>query len=99
MYVVLVKFRARTEFAERFRALVYEQAANSLGREAACRRFDVAFDPNNGAAYLLYEVYDDRAAFDAHLQTEHFKVFDAAVRDGIESKEVSCWELADGNPR
>jgi quinol monooxygenase YgiN len=34
---------------------------------------------------LLYEVYDDEAAFDAHLQTPHL----AAFRSGIENLVVS----------
>ena len=34
---------------------------------------------------MLYEVYDDEAAFDAHLQTPHLKTF----RDGIEPLIVS----------
>ena len=34
---------------------------------------------------MLYEVYDDEAAFDAHLQTPHLRAF----RDGIEALVVS----------
>ena len=37
---------------------------------------------------FLYEVYDDRAAFDAHLSTPHFKSFDAATAGMIRSKKV-----------
>ena len=37
---------------------------------------------------FLYEVYDDRAAFEAHLSMPHFKAFDAATADMIRSKTV-----------
>jgi autoinducer 2-degrading protein len=37
---------------------------------------------------FLYEVYDDRAAFDAHLSAPHFKSFDAATAGMIRSKKV-----------
>jgi len=31
-----------------------------------------------GDRVLLHEIYSDKAAFDAHLQTEHFRVFNSA---------------------
>ena len=93
MFVVLVKFRVADDFIEAFRPLVVAQAANSLEREEACQRFDVAFDPGDPNACLLYELYDDRAAFDAHLETDHFKQFDAEVSAGVLSKDVTFWTL------
>jgi (4S)-4-hydroxy-5-phosphonooxypentane-2,3-dione isomerase len=40
---------------------------------------------------FLYELYDDKAAFDAHLKTPHFLSFDARVRDWVERKAVGTW--------
>lgn len=94
MYVVLVKFSVKPEFADAFRALVLLQAETSLSEERACRRFDVAFEPEDSTKCLLYELYDDRAAFESHLKTAHFAEFDAAVAGGLVSKKVSCWQLA-----
>ena len=37
---------------------------------------------------FLYEVYDDRAAFDAHLATPHFIAVDEATTGMIISKTV-----------
>lgn len=94
MYVVLVRFRVAPPFVAEFRDRVLAQASNSLEREPACRRFDVAFDPEDASHCLLYELYDSREAFDAHLATQHFLDFDAAVADGVIEKEVSFWNLA-----
>ncbi|QDT69368.1 Autoinducer 2-degrading protein LsrG [Planctomycetes bacterium MalM25] len=93
MYVVLVKFRLAPDFVDAFRPLVLAQAVNSLEREEGCRRFDVAFDPDEPTACLLYELYDDRAAFDTHLKTGHFKRFDADVSAGVLSKDITFWTL------
>ena len=41
---------------------------------------------------FLYEVYDDRKAFDAHLATLHFKQFDPAVAPMVASKAVRVLE-------
>ncbi|HCI20551.1 MAG TPA: antibiotic biosynthesis monooxygenase, partial [Alphaproteobacteria bacterium] len=45
-------------------------------------------DPDHPGHVFLYEVYDDRAAFDAHLSMPHFKSFDAATAGMIRSKKV-----------
>lgn len=94
MYVVLVNFRVKPDFADEFRRLILAQAANSLKGESGCRRFDVAFDPDDPTSCLLYELYDDRAAFDRHVETNHFKEFSAAAEPGVVSKNVTFWELA-----
>ena len=37
----------------------------------------------------LYEIYADEAAFKAHLETPHFKVFDRLAGPWLESKSVT----------
>ena len=37
-----------------------------------CRRFDVIEPLGEADRVMLYEIYDDRAAFEAHVQTAHF---------------------------
>lgn len=93
MYVVLVHFRVKSEFTAPFRKLIAMQAANSLRDEPDCHRFDVLFDPDDATKCLLYEIYSDRSAFDAHLQTPHFKEFNDAVESVVVDKEVTFWEL------
>ena len=46
-------------------------------KERGCRRFDVLEPAGEPDRVVLYEIYDDRAAFDAHLQSEHFRRFNA----------------------
>ena len=47
-------------------------AADSVGKEPGCLRFDLIQDPKNENRIWLYEVYRDEAAFGEHLQTPHF---------------------------
>lgn len=91
-FIVAVRFKVRAEHAEAFLARVQRQAADSLAVEEACRRFDVATAPGDGASVFLYEIYDDRAAFDAHLASAHFLAFDGEVGPWLESKTVEFWE-------
>jgi len=92
MFVVLVEFETREGCSDRFRERVRQQAKDSLSLEPECEAFDVCIDPANPHRVLLYEVYRDAAAFDRHLQSEHFLDFDRSVRDWIESRTITPLE-------
>jgi (4S)-4-hydroxy-5-phosphonooxypentane-2,3-dione isomerase len=92
MYVVIVDFKIKPERLPQFMPLMLENARLSRETEPGCRQFDVCTDPANRESVFLYEVYDDRAAFDAHLASAHFKRFDAAVGDMLAAKAVRLLE-------
>ena len=89
MFVVAVTFEIEPGQEERFTDLVRVQAHNSLSREAACHQFDVCVDPQHKNKIFLYELYTDETAFNAHLNSDHFKQFDADCTGLIASKSVS----------
>ena len=91
MYIVTVEFDLDPRFVAPFMEAMLENARASKALEAGCRQFDVCFSEDDPAKVFLYEVYDDRAAFEAHLSTGHYKVFDAAVREWVMSKRVSFY--------
>lgn len=72
-YVVTVQFTIKPGQMPAFHNLMLENARASLRDEPGCRQFDVCTDPDRPDQMFLYEVYDDRAAFDAHMATPHFK--------------------------
>lgn len=89
-FAVCVTMILKPGAAVRFAPLAAAQAAASR-QEPGCRVFDVWCDPARSDSWFLYEVYDDAAAFDAHLATPHFARFDAAVRDMVVEKTVTTW--------
>jgi (4S)-4-hydroxy-5-phosphonooxypentane-2,3-dione isomerase len=93
MYVVTVVFEPKAEHAPAFRAAMLANAKASREAEPGCRQFDVCVEPDTDRIFL-YEVYDDRAAFDAHLAADHFKAFDASVRDWVARKDVRIYRRA-----
>ncbi len=95
MFVVAVTFIAKPDKAEAFRNRVRRQAAESLNREPGCHRFDVCANPEAPERIFLYELYSDEAAFQAHLETAHFKDFDGEVSAWVEDKTVTTWTLLD----
>lgn len=78
-FTIIVDFRLKPGAAARFKELVLENAAASVRDEPGCQRFDVLTPLDGAERVVLYEIYNDRAAFDAHLQTPHYFRF----RDGI----------------
>ena len=97
MFIVTVTFEVLPEKAEDFHAAVLAQARTSLLKEQACHRFDVCVDPKRPERIFLYEVYDDEAAFQAHLDTDHFKTFTPTVEPWVQEKTVTCWSLMTGD--
>jgi len=91
VYVVTVLFEPKPEHADAFRAAMLANAKVSRETEPGCRQFDVCVEADTGRTFL-YELYDDRAAFDAHLASAHFKAFDGAIRDWIVRKDVRIYE-------
>jgi quinol monooxygenase YgiN len=93
MYVITVDFTIHPEHLAAFMPLMLENARMSRETEAGCRRFDVCRDPAQAEHVCLYEIYDDRAAFDVHLAAAHFKTFDGAVKAMVTGKAVHAYEL------
>lgn len=90
-YAVVVTFVIKPDKIRAFLPLMRSNARTSLTVEARCHQFDIATDPDRPNEVFLYELYEDRAAFDAHLASPHFKDFDAKVADMIDTKEVRTY--------
>lgn len=95
MYVVTVDFRIKPDFLAAFRERMIANARASREREPGCLQFDVCADPGSPEAIYLYEIYADRAAFDAHLASDHFKVFDREVAGWVAAKTVRVYQRLD----
>ncbi|WP_027169543.1 putative quinol monooxygenase [Mesorhizobium sp. WSM3224] len=79
-FVVIPEFRVNREVRAAFLDAALDDARHSVADEGGCHRFDVVCPEGAEDTVLFYEVYDDRAAFEAHLQTPHLKRFQAAMK-------------------
>ncbi|MEL6750828.1 MAG: putative quinol monooxygenase [Pseudomonadota bacterium] len=89
-YCVSVLFEVNEPHIAAFAARLRDQAAASL-EEPGCSCFDLWTDPDRPEAFYLYEIYDDRAAFDAHLVSAHFLAFNAEIREWVYAKRVETF--------
>ncbi len=79
--LILVEFKVPPANLPRFLVMVHENARTSLEVEPGCRQFDVAIEQGTPEpVVLLYDIYDDLAAFQAHLALDHVKQFLGAAK-------------------
>ena len=74
-FVVIPGFVVKPDYIDAFLALALDDASHSVADEPGCRQFDVVQMEEDPLHVLFYEVYDSRAAFEAHLQTPHLARF------------------------
>ncbi|GAA0780485.1 antibiotic biosynthesis monooxygenase [Roseibium denhamense] len=91
MFVVTVTFQLKPGQKKVFLPLMTENAEASLREEPGCRQFDVCTDPDRPEEVFLYEIYDDAAAFQVHLETEHFLAFDRKIAGMVADKSVKTY--------
>jgi quinol monooxygenase YgiN len=92
-FVIIVDFRLKPGTRGVFRRMIDANARASATKETGCRRFDVLEPAGEDDRILLYEIYDDRAAFDAHKDTDHYARFDGESSSLVTSKSVTQCEL------
>ena len=91
MFAVVVFFQVKVEFVNEFNTLILNNAKTSLEQESGCHQFDVCFDDDKPGEVFLYELYDDKAAFDVHLASEHFLAFAEASAQMVVSKTLHLY--------
>jgi quinol monooxygenase YgiN len=82
-FVVIAEFEVKSARMADFLVLAQDDAQHSVAAEAGCRQFDVVSFPGS-TRVLFYEVYDNRSAFDLHLETPHLARFRAGLPACIE---------------
>lgn len=96
MYAVTVHFDAVSGRAEALERALLVQAETSLREEAECLRFDVAKDPANDCRFLLYELYENEAAFESHLKSAHFLSFNEKTAELVANRNIERWVMLRG---
>jgi quinol monooxygenase YgiN len=71
-FVVVPEFVIKPDCLDAFLALAKDDASHSVADEPGCRQFDIVQMEGAPCRVLFYEVYDSRAAFDAHRFREGF---------------------------
>jgi len=91
--VLQVNIRIKPENVDAFMSKVIEngRAARS---EPGCRQFEVLVDPADKTKVMLFEVYDDQKAFEAHQAGAAFKKYLDTAVPLLASRERQFWSKA-----
>ncbi|RZU32398.1 putative quinol monooxygenase [Blastococcus saxobsidens] len=72
MFSLVVQMQVRPGKREEFLAGIAANAEASVRDEPGCLRFDVCSVEGEEDRFLLYELYTDAEAFEAHKRAPHF---------------------------
>ena len=86
-FVLTVGLVIKPDQVDRLMSMLLENAKAARETEPGCRQFDVLVDPKDRTRVMLYEVYEDDAAFQAHQQTPHFKRYIAEAVPLLQSRD------------
>jgi quinol monooxygenase YgiN len=96
-YVVHVEFETAPGDFARFKEMIAANARASVRDEPGCRQFDVLLPRDMPNRVVLYEVYDDEAAFEAHLASAHFKDFAARSGPLVTHRRIVVLDMLSAN--
>ena len=88
-YVVVADFQVKPGKLGEFVEIAKVDAAASVANEPGCHRFDVATPRDGSDRVIFYEIYEDEAAFNAHLETPHLKAFRDGIADLVEDRNIT----------
>ncbi|WP_460452208.1 putative quinol monooxygenase [Alsobacter sp. SYSU BS001988] len=87
-FAVIVEFVVRTGQTAAFKELIVANASASVADEPGCHRFDVLVDQADEDTVVLYEIYEDEAAFAEHSKSAHYLTFAEASLPLVQAKTV-----------
>ena len=91
-FVLVVRMRAKEGEDERATELMRE-LAEATRKEPGCELYIPCRDPEDPRAFLFYEQYRDKSAFEEHGASEHFQRLAAGELFGLmESRERTFYE-------
>jgi (4S)-4-hydroxy-5-phosphonooxypentane-2,3-dione isomerase len=93
LFAISVEFHLKQGARAEFRRLIDANAEASVRSEPGCLQFDVLEPEGERDRVLLYEIYSDKAAFDTHLRSEHFRTFASASEVLCLQKSGRCCNL------
>ena len=92
-FVLVVNIEIKPENVERWMKMALENAREAR-KEPGCRQFEVLVDPKDKTKVLLFEIYNDEKAFEAHQATPHFKKYLAEAVPLLASRERQVFTKA-----
>lgn len=95
MMIRMAEINIDSAFVDRYIAILREEAAASVELEVGVVCIYPMFQKENPTEIRLLEIYADKDAYEAHLQTPHFKHYKAATIEMVRSLKLIDMESID----
>jgi quinol monooxygenase YgiN len=90
-FVLQVQIRIKPENVDAFMKKLDENA-KAARKEPGCKQFEVLVDPKDNTKIMLYEVYNDEAAFEEHQKGAAFKKYVAEAVPLLADRARAVWK-------
>ena len=87
-YMRIAKITVDSTKLDEYKAALKEQMQSALRIEKGVLAYSAVEDKKNPSKITILETYASTEAYQAHIQTEHFKKYKAAVVDMVKQLEL-----------
>ncbi len=95
MMVRIAEIEVEENFLDAYIAILKEEAEASVRLETGVICIYPMFQKGNPTQIRLLEIYEDRAAYESHLQTPHFKHYKVSTSPMVKSLQLIDMEAID----
>jgi autoinducer 2-degrading protein len=93
-YVNVVDLDIVAADRDKFIALAQDNGATAV-KEPGCHEFNIAVSQKDPNHVVLFEIWENAAALDAHRASDHFKAYQNATKDMVSKRELRpMWSVA-----
>ncbi len=79
MFAIFVTIEVKPEHIKEFTEATVVEARGTVGGEADVFQFHMLTDENRPNVFYFFEIFRDAAAWEAHRETENFRIWRARV--------------------
>jgi (4S)-4-hydroxy-5-phosphonooxypentane-2,3-dione isomerase len=91
LYINLVELDIVPAEFDKFIEALKENGAASV-KDPGCREFNIIVSEKDPHHVLVFEVYDNAAALEAHRATDHYKKYQATVANMVAKRDVRAFD-------
>jgi (4S)-4-hydroxy-5-phosphonooxypentane-2,3-dione isomerase len=91
LYINLVELDIVPAEFDKFIEALKENGAASV-KDPGCREFNIIVSEKDPHHVLIFEVYDNAAALEAHRATDHYKKYQATVANMVAKRDVRAFD-------
>ena len=93
MHVIIEFVEAKPEHRAALRTTLLLRAHSVLDQKIGCHQFDISEDDLEDTSFLLYQVFENRAAYRSHLEMQEYAEHRLLVDRWIKTRRTLQYDL------